>query len=92
VKHKWKTIRASDYNDLVNAANVLYGQGLGLLGEHPELLFDMLGLDKKVLEEKNPQQQKLPPNSQQSSNPKNTQPLPGQEQVNPNGSQSPASE
>jgi len=61
VKHRWKIIRSSDYNDLINAVNVLYGQGFGLLGEHPDLCFDMLGLDKKVLETKQPRQEEEKP-------------------------------
>jgi hypothetical protein len=72
VKHRWNTIRSSDYNDLVNAVNVLYGQGFGLLGEHPDLCFDMLGLDKSVLEEKKPKQQE--PNGEEEEGEKPNSP------------------
>lgn len=49
VKHEWNTIRSSDFNELISGANLLYDKGVGLLGDYPELLFDMLGLDKQAL-------------------------------------------
>jgi hypothetical protein len=42
VKHNWNPIRASDFNDLVTAAAALYGQGIGLIAEYPELQVEML--------------------------------------------------
>jgi hypothetical protein len=56
IKHNWKPIRASDVYEMANAVTALYGNGLGVLAEFPDICFDMLGLDKKRLEEWQKQQ------------------------------------
>jgi hypothetical protein len=48
--HVWRTIRVSDVYAMATAAAALYSNGLGLIGEHPEIGFDMMNFDKKVLD------------------------------------------
>lgn len=50
VSQTWRTIRVSDIYQMALAASQLYGNGLGLLGEHPEIGYEMMGFDSKVLE------------------------------------------
>ena len=50
ISHAWRTIRVSDVYAMASAAAALYNNGLGLIGEHPEIGFDLMGFDKKALE------------------------------------------
>ena len=52
ISHVWRIIRVSDVYAMATAAAALYSNGLGLIGEHPEIGFDMMGWDKKLLETK----------------------------------------
>ena len=51
VRHVWKPLRSSDVFDMANAVAALYSNGLGILGEEPEIAYDMMGWPKtKLLE------------------------------------------
>ena len=52
ISHVWRTIRVSDVYAMATAAAALYSNGLGLIGEHPEIGFDMMNLGQKLLEPK----------------------------------------
>jgi len=93
VNHNWNTIRSTDVLEMSVAAAGLYSNGLGLLGEDPEIAYDMMGFDKTHLlerqqqeikqeQQKQKQQQsqpQMPP--QQNSNPQPEQGLPGEKTV-----------
>ena len=64
ISHVWRTIRVSDVYAMATAAAALYSNGLGLIGEHPEIGFDMMGWDKKLLEPKSPVPQKQAPKTE----------------------------
>ena len=73
IKHVWNLIRTTDVLEMSNAVATLYGGGLGILGEHPEIAFDMMNWDKKLLQEKQT------PQTPNSKNPE----LPGVDNVTP---------
>lgn len=76
IKHNWKPIRASDIYEMANAVTALYGNGLGVLAKFPDVCFDMLGLDKKPLDEllkQHQTQQQAPLSSGTSQTPKTEQ-------------------
>jgi len=51
IRHVWKPLRSSDVFDMANAVAALYNNGLGILGEEPEIAYDMMGWPKtKLLE------------------------------------------
>lgn len=74
VQHNWKTIRSSDVLEMSNAVAALYAGGLGILGEDPEIGYDMMGWDKTKLRER-----QQPSSPQDPSKPE--QGLPGEETV-----------
>ena len=46
-----RPLRSSDVFDMANAVSALYSNGLGILGEEPEIAYDMMGWPKtKLLE------------------------------------------
>lgn len=51
VKHKWRMIRTSDVYEMAKAVAVLYGRGEGIIADHPDLAFDMMGWPLEKLEE-----------------------------------------
>jgi hypothetical protein len=51
VKLQWKPIRTSDIYEMAKAVAALYANGLGILGEFPEIAFDMMDWEQKILEE-----------------------------------------
>jgi hypothetical protein len=57
VKHNWKTIRFSDVYEMATAVAQLYNNGLGILGDFRDIAFDMMGWDKKRLQEEEAKQQ-----------------------------------
>jgi hypothetical protein len=73
IKHVWNLIRTTDVLEMSNAVATLYGGGIGILGEHPEIAFDMMNWDKKLLQEKQT------PQTPNSKNPE----LPGVDNVTP---------
>ena len=52
IRHVWKPIRTSDIYEMAQAVANLYQNGNGILAQYPELAFDMMGWDKKVLAKK----------------------------------------
>jgi hypothetical protein len=56
IKHNWKVIRFSDVYEMASAVSTLYSNGLGILGDFKDIAFDMMGWDKKRLQE---EEQKL---------------------------------
>jgi hypothetical protein len=80
VQHTWKPIRASDVLEMANAVANLYGNGLGILGEDPEVAYDMMGWSKDKLRAR--QQEQVPGVPQNTSpQPQPEQGLPGEETV-----------
>ncbi len=51
VKHVWTPIRVTDVYEMATAVANLYASGLGLLGDFPDLAFEMMGWPKERLEE-----------------------------------------
>jgi len=45
VKHVWKPCETGNIKEKVDAAAVLYGNGLGLLGDYPEVALKLVGLN-----------------------------------------------
>jgi hypothetical protein len=77
ISHKWRMVKSQDFVELANAVNALYNNGLGILGDHPELAFEMMGWDKSLLEPKlTPQQKQEVPKSEEQKK---------EETVKPNG-------
>jgi hypothetical protein len=83
VKHMWKPIRASDVYDMANAVAALYANGLGILADYPEIGFDMMGWDKKVLQEKQSPTSPPAPRTQPKPGAPKGPLLPGVETVEP---------
>jgi hypothetical protein len=81
VQHNWKTIRASDVLEMANAVSSLYSNGLGILGEEPEVAYDMMGWPKDKLRERQQQQLQSPQSSSPQDPSKPEQGLPGEETV-----------
>ena len=83
VRHKWNKIRASDTVEMASAAAALYGNGLGLLGEDPEIAYDLMGFPTDKLLER--QEQMLQQQQRQQVKPKGPEEpekgLPGEETV-----------
>lgn len=52
VKHKWNIIRTTDVYEMAKAVTALYSSGLGILGDFPDLAFDMMGWPQDRLEER----------------------------------------
>lgn len=50
VKHVWHPIRAADIYEMGKTVAQLYGDGMGILEQFPDIAFDMMGFDKKYLE------------------------------------------
>ncbi len=78
ISHSWRKIRSSDITEMANAVNVLYNNGLGIIGDYPELAFEMMSWDKKLLEKTSqptPENQMAPKTEQQKQD----------ETVKPNG-------
>jgi hypothetical protein len=46
VKHVWRKSDTGNIKEKAEAANTLYGNGLGLLGEYPELALKSVGLNE----------------------------------------------
>jgi hypothetical protein len=84
VKQVWNPIRTSDVNDMARSVASLYAGGSGILAEHEDIAFDMMGWPKENLE------QNQAPTQPAQPKPKTDKPLPGQESlfpdVNQNGS------
>lgn len=81
VRHVWNPIRSTDVYDMANAVSALYGNGLGVLADYPEIAFDMMGWEKALLLEHQEQQQ---PQTEKPKNPNKNNPetgLPGEENV-----------
>lgn len=83
VRHRWNPIRASDMVEVAKAVAALYGNGVGILADDPEIAYDMMGwntdklLERLQLEREQMQQQPQPQNP--SVKPKSG--LPGEETV-----------
>jgi hypothetical protein len=65
VKQVWKPIRTADVNEMATSVVALYGNGLGILAEHEDLAFDMMGWPKEKLQ--------VTPRPDNSTNPKQNQ-------------------
>ncbi|MCW4048274.1 MAG: phage portal protein [Candidatus Bathyarchaeota archaeon] len=50
VKHNWNVIRISDIFEMAKAVAVLYARGDGIIGEIPEVGYDMLNLSRRDVE------------------------------------------
>jgi hypothetical protein len=81
VRHNWQTIRASDILEMATAASNLYGNGTGLLGEDPEIAYDLMGFDKTKLRERLLEEQQKQEQQQKQQEQQPQQPVP---QPNPN--------
>jgi hypothetical protein len=77
IKQVWKSIRTADVNEMATSVAALYGNGLGILSEHEDIAFEMMGWPKEKL-----QQVTTEPNNSQNQNKKS---LPGQETISKNG-------
>jgi len=51
VKQNFKPVKASDIYAMATAVAGLYGNGMGILAKYPEFAFDMMGWDKKALQD-----------------------------------------
>lgn len=64
ISHSWRTIRVSDVYQMAGAVAALYNNGLGILADHPEVGWELMGFDPKILVQDNTPQQ--PQNQQQA--------------------------
>jgi hypothetical protein len=71
VKHNWKRIRTDDVYAMAAAVSSLYNNSIGILGSFPDIGFDMMGWDKKRLQEEQEKQEKEQQNQQQQQTPDN---------------------
>jgi len=65
ISHHWRKIRTADIYQMAVAANQLYNNGLGILGDHPEVAVEMVGIDPKILQDNSAPKREAPKTEEQ---------------------------